>query len=643
MRRRTVLAAGVGACVALVSSVGAATYPGERAGAAKFDLATRTGVVRYLESLGLDARRFVIQRGRLNYAGPNCPGKRWKCTRSRQVVQVSMGTRAVNRFEVSPAAPLDGPCAAFQDQTNPGGNIAKVKITSGTSQSCTIKQTSTTGKNTVQVEEVVQQTATTSQTASQDANVTQTSDSGSNTVQISQRVTESISEPSATNVSESQESDQNFSVKQTSATGTNSSQVSQTLSQGESAPNATAGSQFQRANLIGHVDQFSHALSTSQNTQSESQAQTAAAGSAVSQTQIGPTRCCTSQGDNPGDVFKIKQSSSQTNNSANANTLYDGEATCATTGNCSASNTRTYNGVTTTNSASGSTVNIGTSCTDGSCTKGTPVPSGDLFVSVSDGKVQEWNVSGVPSLVRTLDTGMGGETTGLAFDPARNLLVTAFTANNVAKFDSNGSLVGSFGTGYNADPESIVFDAAGNAYVGQADGLADVLKFDAGGGALASFDVAREDRGSDHIALAADGCTLFYTSEGSLVKRFNVCTTTQLADFATGVGCTGDPEFPTCSTAYGIRLLPDGGALVADSDAVRRLDSAGTVTQTYDAEGDDLWFSVALDPGGTAFWAGDGTTGDVRKFDLATGSVLKSFNTGVTSFGVRAGGIAIAP
>ena len=41
------------------------------------------------------------------------------------------------------------------------------------------------------------------------------------------------------------------------------------------------------------------------------------------------------------------------------------------------------------------------------------------------------------------------------------------------------------------------------------------------------------------------------------VKRFNVCTDTQLSDFATGL---------PGPAAFALRLLPDGGALVADTD-----------------------------------------------------------------------------
>ena len=67
---------------------------------------------------------------------------------------------------------------------------------------------------------------------------------------------------------------------------------------------------------------------------------------------------------------------------------------------------------------------------------------------------------------------------------------------------------GTFGSGYSADPESIVFDAAGNAYIGQADGERDILKISPKGNLLASLDVNTGPRGSDWVELSADQCTV---------------------------------------------------------------------------------------------------------------------------------------
>ena len=156
-----------------------------------------------------------------------------------------------------------------------------------------------------------------------------------------------------------------------------------------------------------------------------------------------------------------------------------------------------------------------------------------------------------------------------------------------------------------------------------------VLKFSPSGTLLATFSPAPEDRGTDWIDLA--GSTLYYTSEGTSVKTFSVSTNTQGADLATGL---------PGPFAYAIKVLPDGGALVADSDRIVRLNSSGTVVQTYGLNAGATWFSLALDPGGTSFWAGDLGSGDVEEFGLSSGAVLASFNTGGAGSGDAAGGLA---
>src|SRR5207237_7115537 len=105
---------------------------------------------------------------------------------------------------------------------------------------------------------------------------------------------------------------------------------------------------------------------------------------------------------------------------------------------------------------------------------------------------------------------------------------TDFTAANVTKFNGAGIIQGSFGSQYNCKPESIVFDDAGNVYVGQAGCSHALLKFDAYGNLMASYQPPVEDQGTDWIDLAADQCTIYYTSEGTSVLRYNVCNSQQL-------------------------------------------------------------------------------------------------------------------
>lgn len=243
---------------------------------------------------------------------------------------------------------------------------------------------------------------------------------------------------------------------------------------------------------------------------------------------------------------------------------------------------------------------------------------GDVFASIGDGKVRHYSADF--STFEDLDTGVGGFTTGMTFDASGNLYVTCFSANTVRKFSGlTGALLGDFGSGYTDSPESIVRDLSGSFYVGHQDGLTDNLHKLTGAGVPAgTFDPIGEATGVDHIDLAADQTTMFYTSEGRLIKRFDVGSNAQLADFAT---------LPGQGAAHAFRLLVGGGLLVADDINIKRLDNAGAVLQTYDISGVNGWYSLTLGLGGTTFWAGDYNSGDFHQFDLADGSILRSVST----------------
>lgn len=252
-------------------------------------------------------------------------------------------------------------------------------------------------------------------------------------------------------------------------------------------------------------------------------------------------------------------------------------------------------------------------------THAAPFAVGDVFASVGGGLVRQYSAAGV--LKDTLDTGAGGFTTGSAFDAAGNFYVTNFSNGSVYKFAGPADVHTrtTFASGISAAPESIAFDLAGNMYVGSADGAADIHKYDSAGNHLASFNVATTARGSDWIDLAADQKTMYYTSENSEIKRFDLSTNTQLTDFAT---LPGRP-------AFALRILGDGTVLVADSAAVYRVDSTSAVLNTYDDAGNDNWFALNLDPDGTSFWSGDFGTGELLKFDIATGMKLQTIDTGL--------------
>lgn len=246
--------------------------------------------------------------------------------------------------------------------------------------------------------------------------------------------------------------------------------------------------------------------------------------------------------------------------------------------------------------------------------------NGDVFLGVGKSQVQ-WR-RGNGTLVRTLTAAVSNNnfTAGMAFDSAGDLYSTMFDSQTVAVYDNSGDFLQTFGSGYNSDPESIVIDASNNVYVGQADGPHQILKFDSAGTPLAQYTVTADERGSDWIDLGSDLCTMYYTSEGTHVQRFNVCTGVQLPN----LNATPLPG----SHAFAHRIRASGDTLVADTEVIVRLDSDGSVIQTYTAPGDTNFFALNLDSDGTSFWSGDISNGDVLKFDIATGNILVRFNSG---------------
>jgi Big-like domain-containing protein len=265
--------------------------------------------------------------------------------------------------------------------------------------------------------------------------------------------------------------------------------------------------------------------------------------------------------------------------------------------------------------------------------------SGDVFVAiVNPGRVQWHRPDG--TLRGVLSSAHDGQISSLAFDAARNLYVPHWwgsalgvPGNTVTRLDPNLNQLGSFGSGYNSDPSSVTFDANGYVYVGQADDSGDILKFDSNGTLVASFNVAVGNRGTDHIDLGLDGCTMFYTSRTKDVYRYDVCTNTQLPFFNTQP-LPGDE-------AYHIRVLPDGGVLIADYRVIVRLDASGNQVQTYAVPGEPNFWGGVDHKGDGTFWASNAYSGNIYRFDLTTGAILASFNTGTGNY--SAAGLAVKP
>jgi|GEM_PF-5228064 len=255
--------------------------------------------------------------------------------------------------------------------------------------------------------------------------------------------------------------------------------------------------------------------------------------------------------------------------------------------------------------------------------------AGDLFVSMAGGKIKQFDADG--SLVAVLDPKLTGNPLGgggLCFDGNSNLYATQFAAAKLNKFDVTGKLISpTFGTGYTAQPESCVTDAAGDIYVGQANALvgnpARIQKRSGVTAALMEvYTATQTDRGTDWIELKADARTLLYTSEGAEILAYDIVSKTQQPNLIDGL-----PR-----PCFALRVRQNGQVMVACRSAAYLLTSGGAITHAYTAtvlgETDPSGlFSLNLDSDGTSFWTAGYGSGKVYKVDIDSGNVITSFQT----------------
>ncbi|HLY87366.1 MAG TPA: hypothetical protein VKQ27_00135, partial [Acetobacteraceae bacterium] len=267
------------------------------------------------------------------------------------------------------------------------------------------------------------------------------------------------------------------------------------------------------------------------------------------------------------------------------------------------------------------------------------ISRGDVLVGTFGGAVEIHAPDGsLKGIMHDPNPSFPEEMTGMAVDADSSVYVTEFESQRLIKFDHAGQFLGYIGNWSElGEPESIAFDAAGNAYVGVADGPGTITKLDPAGNVAMQFSAAEEERGTDWVDLEDDQCTLLYTSEGAFIKRFNVCANIQVADFNTIP--LSAPVFGGGAAAYALRILRDGGALVAHGTSILRLDSAGNVIQSYATPSVNNWYALSLDPDCTSFWSGDFDSGNVYHFDIQSGAILSTFVIGdrfqrVTGVGV---------
>jgi hypothetical protein len=251
----------------LVGSVGAGAAPTSAKPALK--LSTNAKVRDYLRSHGISPRGVVIQRGVRNYAGPKCPGKRWRCTTTKHVVVQIAARGGKNSFSCSTSS-----CAVVQLAAAPAAtNVAKCIKTTGLSGTCTINQSSTSANNIAIVLQLAAKASGLTQTATFSAQITQrtTAADAFNKACVLQQVDLDASTVArrGTPVNVNLAAHQTVNVKQDSATGDNTVQRATTSTAGVCDSPTTPLTQTQRltstATGSGPITQNQNSVDTGPN------------------------------------------------------------------------------------------------------------------------------------------------------------------------------------------------------------------------------------------------------------------------------------------------------------------------------------------------------------------------------------------
>jgi streptogramin lyase len=249
---------------------------------------------------------------------------------------------------------------------------------------------------------------------------------------------------------------------------------------------------------------------------------------------------------------------------------------------------------------------------------------GDVFLGVQSVGVEEFTSTGV--FVQTINGGaLGLYTTGMAFQNNGDLLVTNFSGGTGAQYDNSGNLLNAtWATGIGA-PESIAINAAGQVYVSSVGGTA-ITEYNSTGGAAIGTSIAGTR--TDWIDLAADQHTMLYTDESGAIHSVDV------------VANTSNPDIAATGGRYALRIIPTGAfagdILAANSGGANLISAGGTILHTYTwGANNGTDFALNIDANGTAFWTAD-TAGNVAEFDIATGTLLESWNStgGANVFGL---------
>ena len=267
-----------------------------------------------------------------------------------------------------------------------------------------------------------------------------------------------------------------------------------------------------------------------------------------------------------------------------------------------------------------------TSSSASGATQPVPFSFGDVIAGIGNGRWNHFDAQG--RLLATLDDGhvgtIGGftpiaATAGACFDGDGNMYGVNLTSNYVSVFNRSGTLTNSSLGVFDRNPESCLVVDGKTLYVSEVTSRGDIIKLALDGTEQARYDVRR----SDWIDLGSDHCTMFYTDEGPVIHRHDVCQDHELPAFASPGG-----------ENFALRVLPDNSVLIAAQASVRRFSSSGAVIAAYAAPSESRLFSLNLDPDGKHFWTASLNGSKIYKFAIdPVGPPVMSFDAQVKAGG----------
>jgi hypothetical protein len=268
---------------------------------------------------------------------------------------------------------------------------------------------------------------------------------------------------------------------------------------------------------------------------------------------------------------------------------------------------------------------------------------GDVFVTGSQGNIRVYDSSG--NFKEQVSTGYGGGVANCAFNSNGDLYALDGLFNVVVKFDPithiatpvvDVSTNGSF-------TKDIWFANSGDFFVSSSDLLRNrFIRYNSSGIHQQNYQVAYPHylpSGPVGMDLATDQQTMYYSSAGPVIRRYDLATSSWIDDLVTLV-----------DNVTGLRIIKSGSHsgqfLVASTVNIKRMAADGGYVGSYDYSGENSWSVISLDPtDNNVFWATGRTTNRFFKFsyDAATPSLAILHGSSPSGICIKPGIIPPSP